>query len=89
MRPAGDAAFARRREDRTELPALERGPVAFAPEDEAAFRANAAAWSFWEAQPPGYRRNITDWLTSAKRPETRARRLAALIERSAAGARLE
>lgn len=89
LRPAGEAAFARRREDRTAVYSFEREHATLTPEDEAAFRANAAAWAFWEAQPRGYRRATTLWITTAKRPETRARRLAALIERSAAGARLE
>lgn len=88
MQPAGEVAFALRRDDRTAIYAFEREHAVFAPEDEAAFRASAAAWAFWEAQPPGYRRTVTHWITSAKRPETRARRLAALIESSSAGERL-
>lgn len=49
------------------------------------FRADKAAWADWEQRPAGYRRNVLHWIASAKRPETRARRLATLIEDSAAG----
>ena len=38
-----------------------------------------AAWADWEARPPSYRRAVTHWVTSAKQPATRARRLDALI----------
>ena len=52
------------------------------------FRGNAAAWKFFQAQPPGYRRLTAHWIVSAKRPETRQRRLRTLIEDSAAGVRI-
>ena len=41
---------------------------------------------FWEAQIPSYRRVASHWVTSAKRPETRARRLATLVDCCARGA---
>ena len=46
---------------------------------------NAAAWADWERRPPSYRRAVLHWVTSAKQAATRERRLAALIEDSAAG----
>jgi uncharacterized protein YdeI (YjbR/CyaY-like superfamily) len=52
------------------------------------FEADAEAWAFFQAQPPGYRRLATWWVISAKQPETRARRLGVLIEDSAAGRRI-
>ena len=51
-------------------------------------RRDAAGWAFWEAQPKGYRRLGTHWVMSAKRPETRERRLSLLVEACAAGERL-
>ena len=62
-----------------------QGDVALPPEYEARLRADAAAWSYWRSRPAGYRRIATWWVISAKRPETRARRLATLIEDCAAG----
>ena len=88
MRPAGLAAFEARRPERTAVYSFEREAAAFDSPSLAAFRARPEAWAFFEAQPAGYRRSATHWVTSAKRPETRARRLAALIEDSAAGRRL-
>jgi uncharacterized protein YdeI (YjbR/CyaY-like superfamily) len=57
-------------------------------EYERQFRANAEAWRYWETQPPGYRKTATFWVLSAKKEETRQRRLATLIECSANGERL-
>lgn len=54
----------------------------------AKFKANKAAWKFFESQPPGYRKIATYWVVSAKREDTRAKRLATLIEDSAAGRRI-
>ncbi len=50
--------------------------------------ANEAAWSWFSAQATSYRRTVTYWVMSAKRAETRARRLQTLIEDSAAGRRI-
>jgi uncharacterized protein YdeI (YjbR/CyaY-like superfamily) len=89
MRPAGVAAFAARREDRSGIYSFERDEAAaFDAAAEARFRAHPEAWAFFEAQPPGYRRTATHWVVSAKRPETRDRRLGTLIADSAAGRRL-
>ena len=55
------------------------------PAETKQFRGNKAAWADWEKRPAGYRRVVLHWIASAKKPETRARRLATLIEDSAAG----
>jgi uncharacterized protein YdeI (YjbR/CyaY-like superfamily) len=88
MAPPGIAAFEGRdrRKDASYL--FERGAAAFLPEQERAFRKDRRAWSFWEQQPPGYRRLATHYVTSAKREETRARRLKRLMECSRDGCRL-
>ena len=84
MTPAGEAAFAARREDRSAVYSYERRhEAAFDAEQQAAFRANAPAWEWFQGQPPSYRTLATFWVVSAKRAETRARRLATLIECSA------
>lgn len=89
MTPAGEAAFAARREDRSGVYAFERDqPAELDAAESAAFRAQAAAWRFFEAQPPGYRRVVLHWVVSAKRADTRARRLAALVEACGRGERL-
>jgi len=53
-----------------------------------AFKKNKKAWQFFESQPPGYQRMARHWVMSAKREDTRDRRLAKLIESSAAGERV-
>ena len=80
MTPAGRAAFAARRDDRTAKFAYEQDEVALDAEQEEIFRADPAAWEWFSAQAPSYRKVATYWVTSAKRPETRARRLAALVQ---------
>ncbi len=49
----------------------------------ARFKDTAGAWQFYQAQPPGYRKQTARWVTSAKREATRARRLKTLIDDSA------
>jgi uncharacterized protein YdeI (YjbR/CyaY-like superfamily) len=86
MRPAGEAAFARRRDDRTAIYSYEqRKNPQLEPEEQAQLEADAAAWEYFSSRPPSYRRPAIWWVISAKRPETRARRLATLIADSAAG----
>ena len=53
------------------------------------FKANARAWTFFEALPPGYKRLMIRRIMSAKREETRERRLADLISMCAAHKRME
>jgi uncharacterized protein YdeI (YjbR/CyaY-like superfamily) len=54
----------------------------------ARFKQNVPAWKFFEAQPPGYQKAAAWWVMQAKREETRDRRLATLMELSAAGNRM-
>src|ERR1700682_51448 len=89
MTPAGLAAFARRTEARSQVYSYEnRHLAALSPEYEATFRANARAWDFFGQQPPSYRQTSIYSVMNAKREETRAKRLAKLIEVSADGRRL-
>ena len=86
MRPAGLRAFEARAPDRTGVYAHERREsAALPPELEERFRGQPQAWRWFEARPPGYRRAATHWVVSAKREETRLRRLQTLIDCSAAG----
>jgi uncharacterized protein YdeI (YjbR/CyaY-like superfamily) len=86
--PAGRKAYEQRDERRSEVYSFERKATALSEAELATFRKKAKAWKFWEAQPPGYRRTAAHWVTSAKRPETRAKRFATLIADSAAGLRI-
>ncbi len=86
MSAAGLQVFAKRSDDRSAIYSYERRKLAqFGITHEKNFRANQPAWSFFQSQPPGYRRVATYWVTSAKKEETRAKRLGILIECSARG----
>ena len=54
----------------------------------AEFKKHPEAWAFYKSQPSGYRKQTTAWATSAKREQTRQRRLATLIDDSANGLRI-
>jgi len=88
MRPAGLRAFEQRREDKSAIYSYENAVRTLDPSDEKTFRANRKAWQFFNAQAPSYRRVCIYWVTSAKKEETRARRLATLINDSANGERV-
>jgi uncharacterized protein YdeI (YjbR/CyaY-like superfamily) len=88
MMPAGLRAYEARETERTGVYSFEKTAHVFDTLLEKEFRANKRAWTFWEAQPPGYRRVSTHWVMSAKQAETRERRLAQLIADSASGLRL-
>jgi uncharacterized protein YdeI (YjbR/CyaY-like superfamily) len=86
MRPAGEAAFEARRADRTAIYSFEQArEPALTADEEARFRSNEAAWEWFSARPPSFRKQAIHWVLSARKPETHERRLAALIEDSAAG----
>ncbi|MFN8496519.1 MAG: YdeI/OmpD-associated family protein [Anaerolineae bacterium] len=86
--PVGLAVFEARDPAKTNLYSSEQRDLRFDDAYESQFRANATAWAFFEAQPASYRRTATWWVMSAKKEETRQKRLAALIEGSARGERL-
>lgn len=89
MEAAGLAAFRRRQEGKSAIYCYENSPRSLDPEDEAKFRADEEAWRFFSAQPPSYRRLAVYRIVSAKRADTRTRRLKALIENSGAGKRTD
>ena len=86
MHPAGLKAFGRRTEERSATYSYEqRKSARLDPGAERSFRANKKAWAYFRAQAPGYRQTATWWVISAKREETRNKRLATLIADSARG----
>jgi uncharacterized protein YdeI (YjbR/CyaY-like superfamily) len=82
MTDAGLKAFALRDPKRTGIYTFER-TATFDAAAEKQLKSDKRAWQFFQAQPPGYRRLTTGWVMSAKRLETRARRLQQLIAASA------
>lgn len=87
MTPAGLRAFEARTGERSGVYSFEQedqAKVVLSPEMEARFRADAVAWEYFQSRPPWYRRTATWWVISAKREETREKRIATLIADSAA-----
>jgi uncharacterized protein YdeI (YjbR/CyaY-like superfamily) len=89
VHPAGRRAWEERDPARAEQYSFEQGEVGFDPTMQAQFEAQPEAWTWFQTQPPGYRRLAAWWVTSAKKPDTRERRLATLIEDSANQRRLK
>lgn len=87
MTPAGERAYEENKH-KSGLYSYEKPLASLEAAETRLFRKNKAAWSYWEAQPPGYRKLVLNWITTAKKPETRAQRLATLIEDSQAGRRI-
>ena len=89
MRPAGVKAFKLRKEEKSGIYAYENRKLAeFGKAEEKRFRARPKAWDFFQSQPAGYRKLVTWWVISAKREETRQKRLERLIATSEAGRRV-
>jgi uncharacterized protein YdeI (YjbR/CyaY-like superfamily) len=88
MTPAGLRAFDERDEEKARRYSYEQASPKFDRASERSFRANKRAWEFFQSQPAGYKRTATWWVMSAKREETRLRRLATLIEDSSNELRL-
>jgi len=88
MAAPGLRAYALKDPARTQVYSFENRGRALDPAYEKRFRAKKRAWAFFEAQPPGYRRLCVHWVMSAKKPETRERRLAHVMADSAASRRV-
>jgi uncharacterized protein YdeI (YjbR/CyaY-like superfamily) len=79
MQDAGMKAFAQRLPENQNRYSYEKGDRSFDQDFVRRFKENKKAWHFFEDQPAGYRRTATWWVMSAKREETKLKRLAILI----------
>jgi uncharacterized protein YdeI (YjbR/CyaY-like superfamily) len=89
MRPSGLAAFNGRDPARQGQYSFEAPSRELSDEYNEQFRANKAAWDYFQSQPPYYRKTASWWVMSAKKEETRQKRLTILIDDSAYGRRLD
>jgi uncharacterized protein YdeI (YjbR/CyaY-like superfamily) len=81
MHPAGLAAFEKRDGDHSAIYSYEQRKTAeFPPTYEKRFKANPKAWAYFQSRPAWYQRTATYWVISAKKEETREKRLATLID---------
>jgi len=89
MRPSGLRAFRARRPDRVAVYSYEQPTdAALDAAQQARLAAHAPAWAWFSAQPGSYRRAAVHWVASAKRADTRERRLQQLIDDSAQSRRV-
>ncbi len=88
MSPSGAKAFEQRDPARSGIDSFENRPKSLETVLERQFKRHKNAWAFFGAQPLGYRRIAILWVMSAKKDETRLRRLSQLIRDSANGLRL-
>jgi len=88
MQPAGLKAFEARKENRSGIYAYEQRSPELVEPYAGIFKRNKAAWKFFQAQPPYYRKTMNWWIVSARQEGTRSKRLDKLIEESAKGKRL-
>ncbi len=88
MQPAGLKAYEARTANRSGIYAYEQRSPELVEPYLGNLKRNRKAWEFFQAQPPGYRKTINWWIVSAKKEETRLKRLEQLIEESAAGHRI-
>lgn len=89
MAPTGLRAFRERDEKRAKLYSYERAAAKLDPGLAAKLRANRKAAEFFDAQPAGYKRVAIFWVMSAKKQETRERRLDVIIASSAKRKRID
>jgi uncharacterized protein YdeI (YjbR/CyaY-like superfamily) len=88
MAPAGLAAYAKRKEEKSRIYGYENRPKEM-PEDCAkVFRKNTKAWEFFSSLAPSYQRAAAHWVVSAKKEETKLARLEKLIAASGQGKRI-
>ncbi|TFG48775.1 MAG: bacteriocin-protection protein [Gemmatimonadales bacterium] len=88
MTKAGLTVFEAREEGRTGTYSFEQRPAELAPAFRRHFQKHKSAWAWFQQEAPWYRRTSSFWVMSAKREETRLKRLETLIVCSASGTRI-
>jgi uncharacterized protein YdeI (YjbR/CyaY-like superfamily) len=88
MQPAGLKAFAARKENKSGIYAYEQRQAELVEPYASLLKKNKAAWTFFQAQPPSYKKRMCWRIVSAKQEATRLKRLEKLIAESAQGKRL-
>jgi uncharacterized protein YdeI (YjbR/CyaY-like superfamily) len=88
VNPAGLEAFNKRDEKKTNRYSFEQKNVKFPKEFEKKFKANKKAWTYFQKLPPSARRPSKWWVISAKKEETKLRRLDTLIQCSEEGRKI-
>jgi uncharacterized protein YdeI (YjbR/CyaY-like superfamily) len=88
MQPSGVKAFQARKANKSGTYSYEQRSARLDQHYETRLKENPVAWEFFYSQPPGYRKTLIWYVVSAKREQTRIKRLERLIEASAQGMRI-
>ncbi|MCW5861456.1 MAG: YdeI/OmpD-associated family protein, partial [Caldilineales bacterium] len=88
MQPAGLKAFEARRENESGLYSYEQRSVDLEEPYQQLLKKNKAAWNYFQTQPASYRKAVYWWIMSAKKEQTRLKRLEELTTLSAQGQRV-
>lgn len=89
MTAAGAAVYAHRKAHKSAVYAFEQAHTAeLSPQELTEFQREAPAWAYFQATPPGYKKLMLHWVTSAKKAGTRTSRFASQQQACAAGQRL-
>lgn len=88
MQPSGMKAFEAKRENKFGIYSYEQRSVELVEPYRLLLKKNKAAWSFLQSQPPSYRKVVSWWIVSAKKEETRLKRLEKLVAYSLQGERI-
>ncbi len=83
MTDAGLEAYRNRKENRSGIYSYEQRGAELDEPYKTILKKNRRAWTFFQAQPPFYRKAVCWWIVSAKKEETRLKRLEQLAEYSA------
>ena len=82
MMTAGHAAFAKRKEEKSAVYAYENEAKKFSVEFEKQFKSNKIAWEFFQKQANWYKKQMINWVMTAKQEATRRSRLKKLMAAS-------
>ena len=88
MQPAGLAAYEVRRENKSGIYSYEQRSAELVEPYNRLLKKYKAAWSFFQQQSTTYRKAVSWWIVSAKKEETRLKRLERLAAFSSKGQKL-
>jgi uncharacterized protein YdeI (YjbR/CyaY-like superfamily) len=88
MKPAGLKAFQVKKENKSGIYSYEQRSFNLEEPYNKILKKNNTAWNFFQAQPASYRKAISWWIVSAKKEETRLKRLEKLATYSVRGKRI-
>lgn len=88
IHPSGEKAFSRMDSKNSARASFEQKKIKLDKKFETILKANKKAWAFFKKMAPYYQHAATWWVISAKKDETKLKRLTTLISSSEAGEKI-